>query len=63
MENKKLVNFFFVMIALILGWTLYKQFDFENLRFENTGLAIIYMVVFVMSIYFLIKDYRKRPEK
>lgn len=63
MENKKLVNFFFVMIALILGWTLYKQFDFENLRFENTGLAIIYMVVFVMSIYFLIKDFRKRPEK
>ena len=63
MENKKLVNFFFVMIALILGWTLYKQFDFENLRFENTGLAIIYMVVFVMSIYFLIKDFSKRPEK
>ena len=63
MENKKLVNFFFVMIALILGWTLYKQFDFENLRFEHTGLAIIYMVVFVMSIYFLIKDFRKRPEK
>ena len=63
MENKKLVNFFFVMIALILGWTLYKQFDFENLRFENTGLAIIYIVVFVMSIYFLIKDFRKRPEK
>ena len=63
MENKKLVNFFFVMIALILGWTLYKQFDFENLRFEHIGLAIIYMVVFVMSIYFLIKDFRKRPEK
>ena len=63
MKNKKSLNFFFVLIAFILGLTLYRQFDFENLRFEHTGLAVVYMVAFVTSIYFLVKEYRRRPEK
>lgn len=63
MENKKSLNFFFVIIAIILGSVLFKQFDFENLKFKHTGLAIIYLVVFAFSIYFLIRNYRKRPEK
>jgi len=63
MENKKASNFFFGIIAIILGWTLFKQFDFENLKFKHTGLAIIYIVTFVFSIYFLIRNYKKRPEK
>lgn len=63
MQNKKLPNFFFVIIAIILGWTLFKQFDFENLKFEHTGLAIVYIIIFVLSIYFLIRDYKRRPEK
>lgn len=63
MENKKSINFFFLMIAIILGSTIYKQFDFEHLKFENPALAIIYIVVFVASIYFLIKDYRNPPKK
>ncbi len=63
MENKKSINFFFGMIAIILGSVLFKQFDFENLTFKHTGLAIIYLVVFAFSIYFLISNYRKRSEK
>ncbi|PCI32639.1 MAG: hypothetical protein COB60_09265 [Flavobacteriaceae bacterium] len=63
MENKKSLNFFFVIIAIILGRTLFKQFDFENLKFEHTGIAIVYIVVFVLAIYFLIKNYKKRPKK
>ncbi len=63
MRNKKALNFFFIMIAIILGWILFKQFDFESLKFKHTGLAIVYIIAFVLSIYFLIINYRKRPEE
>ncbi len=63
MRNKKSLNFFFVIIAIILGRALFKQFDFENLKFEHTGISIVYIVTFVFSIYFLISDYKNRPEK
>jgi hypothetical protein len=61
MENRKGINFFFAIIAIIVGSALYKQFDFEKMRFEKPALAVIYMVVFIASIFFIIKDYRKRP--
>lgn len=63
MENKKGLNFFFLIIAIILGSVLFKQFDFKNLKFQEPELAILYLIVFVASIYFLIKDYKKKPEK
>jgi predicted ferric reductase len=55
MERKK-APLFISIIAIILGVTLFKQFDFENLRFKHTGLAIVYLIVFIISIYFLIRD-------
>ncbi len=63
MENKKLINFLMAFIAIILGWTLFKQFDFENLKFKHTGLAIVYMICFVFSIFVLIKNYKDRARK
>ena len=62
MEKKKSLNFIFGVIAIILGWTLYKQFDFQTLKVEHTGLAIVYFVVFVFSIYFLLKNYKKEEK-
>jgi hypothetical protein len=59
MENKKGINFFFAIIAIILGSAIYKQFDFKNLKFEKPALAILYIIVFIASIYFIIKDYNK----
>jgi nicotinamide riboside transporter PnuC len=63
MESKKGINFFFAFIAVILGWTLFKHLDFQNLKLKEPVLDILYLVVFVISIYLLIKDYKKRPEK
>jgi membrane protein DedA with SNARE-associated domain len=63
MKNRKVLLFIFSIIAIILGWALFKQFDFENLKFENTGLAIVYIVTFVFSIYFLIRNYKDRSKK
>ena len=61
MENRKGINFFFAIIAIIVGAAIYKQFDFEKFRFEKPALAVVYIVVFAASIFFIIKDYRNRP--
>jgi len=62
MENRKALSFTFVVTAIILGVTLLRQFDFKNLRFEKTGLAIVYLIGFIISIYFLVKNYRNQPK-
>lgn len=59
MSIKKGQSFLFLIIAIILGWTIFKQFDFENLKFEKPALAIVYIVTFVMSIYFLVKNVKR----
>ncbi|HKO77234.1 MAG TPA: hypothetical protein VJU52_08455 [Flavobacterium sp.] len=63
MESKKGINLFFAFIAVILGWTLFKHFDIKNFKFKDPALDILYLIIFVISIYLLIKDYKKRAEK
>jgi predicted ferric reductase len=60
MEKKKAVSFTFSIVAIILGVTLFKQFDFQNLRFEKTGLAIVYLIGFIISIYILINNSKNK---
>ena len=62
MENKKSLNFGLGIIAIILGVVLFKQFDFENLKFEKTGLGIVYLIGFAISMYFLLKGNKSQPE-
>ena len=48
MENKNNVPVFaFSIIAIILGVVLYRQFNFETLKFEKPALAVVYLIVFV----------------
>jgi hypothetical protein len=63
MKIKRALNPLLLIIAIIIGWVLFKQFDFKNLTFKHTGLAIVYMVVLVTSIYLLIRNYKKEPKK
>ncbi|SOD92737.1 hypothetical protein SAMN06269250_4132 [Spirosoma fluviale] len=63
MENKKNVNFTFIVVAFILGTTLIKHFDFKTSSFKMPALDIIFLIAFILSIYFIIKDYKKQPEK
>ncbi|APS38937.1 hypothetical protein SAMN04488033_1502 [Salegentibacter agarivorans] len=63
MKNIKLPNFFFTVIAIILGAALYKQFDFGNLKFEKPALAILYAIVLIFSIYGIVKNYKKPADK
>lgn len=60
MENKKGSSFVFIIVAIILGVSLFKQFDFKKLEFEKPALAILYIIVFIASIYFIIKNARKK---
>jgi len=61
MENKNQpITFVFWIVAIILGVTLYKQFDFKNLKFENPAMAVIYSIVFAFSVYYIIKNSGKK---
>lgn len=59
MENNKSITFVFWVIAIILGVTLFKQFDFKTLKFENPAMAVIYAIVFLFSVYYIIKNSKK----
>lgn len=57
------INFFFLVIAIILGFAIYKQFNFKNLKFEKPALAILYIIVFVSSIFLLIRGNKSQAKK
>ena len=59
MKFKIVPNFFSVVMMLILGGALIREFDFENFNFENPALALVYVIAFILSIGFMIK----RPGK
>lgn len=63
MQNNKESSFIFIIVALILGSALYKHFDFQNMKFEKPALDTVYLITFAVSIYFIVKNYRNRPEK
>jgi len=60
MEKKKAIPFTLSIVAIILGVTLYKKFDFKTLRFEHNGLAIIYGIVFISCLFLIIRNLGRR---
>jgi membrane protein DedA with SNARE-associated domain len=52
MKNKSL---FWAIIALFLGWSTYKQFDFEAFRFK-TPVAYLYIVTCLVAALFYLKS-------
>jgi hypothetical protein len=54
-NNKKTLNGAFIIIAVILGIAVFKEFDFETFRFKKLGLGIVYLLTFIASIYLLMK--------
>lgn len=57
MENKQsMTTSTFGILAVILGISVYKEFNFETLKFKNIGLGIVYLIAFGMSIFFIVKS-------
>ena len=61
MENKKGLNWFFAIIAFTLGLTLFKHIDFATFTLKDPVMDILYLIVFVLSIYFMVKG-KNQPE-
>ena len=55
MSKQRSISFPFLVITFVIGMAIVNEFDFETYRFENLALAIIYILTFGMSVYFLIK--------
>ena len=51
MSNKKGNLFPFIIIVIVLGMGIYKEFDFENFKFEKPALAVVYILTFLMSVF------------
>ena len=62
MNNKKEYSYPLIIIAVVLGWTIFKQFDFEKLKFEKPAMAVVYTLTFLMTVYFILKK-EKGKEK
>ncbi len=58
MGNQKRINPFWAFIAAILGWRLLKHFDFKTFTFADPYFDIVYIIVFGVAIFFIIKDYK-----
>ncbi|MBX9782479.1 MAG: hypothetical protein K2X48_04210 [Chitinophagaceae bacterium] len=63
MQKKPSLSIVFLIFALIVGGALRREFDTTAMKFKNTGLAIVYAVTFLFSVYILLKDLIKQPEK
>lgn len=59
MDKKKAMNWFFALIAFTLGLTLIKHIDFKTLTLKEPVLDILYIGVFIISIYIILKDLKK----
>jgi nicotinamide riboside transporter PnuC len=59
MENLKRVNWFFVIIAFVIGIRLFKHVDFKDLTLQKPILDILYLIVFVAAIIMMFKDFKK----
>ena len=62
MNNKKEYSYPLIIIAVVLGWTIFKQFDFEKLKFEKPAMAVVFTLTFFMTVYFILKK-EKGTEK
>ncbi|RZS99435.1 hypothetical protein EV197_0645 [Aquimarina brevivitae] len=53
--NKKYLSFPLLIIAIILGVAIFKDFNFNTLTFKNLWLDIVYIIVFIVSLFLLFK--------
>lgn len=60
MNNKKGLPLILIIIAIIIGSAIIKDFDFENLKFEKPALAVVYILTLLMCVYFIITSIKRK---
>lgn len=63
MTTKNEYSFPLIIIAIVLGGTIFKEFDFKNLTFEKPALAVVYILTLLMTIYFIFKKDKSKAKK
>lgn len=63
MQKKGSLNIVLLIITLIVGGGLWREFDTATMKFKNTGLAIVYGLTFLFAVYMLLKDLIKGSGK
>jgi hypothetical protein len=55
MKNKIGFNLIFALLAFPIGLALYREFDFQQGRFEKPALGFLYLVTFAIALYLMLK--------
>ncbi|MFN8153372.1 MAG: hypothetical protein U0Y08_03685 [Bacteroidia bacterium] len=58
--KKSKFNFFFIVIGLITGSKVIKDFDFQTMTFAKPAIDTIYLITFVLMVVLSIKAFAKR---
>ena len=63
MKNRFGFNIIFALIAFPIGLALLREFDFQTFTFKKTALGILYLIVFIASVYLTFKKKTKHNEQ
>ncbi|WP_379964903.1 hypothetical protein [Epilithonimonas sp. UC225_85] len=62
MEKNNPMTFIMGIVAIIVGVALYKQIDFKAMTVEKPALAAVYAITFLVAVFVLVKNARKKAE-
>ena len=60
MEPKKGINFFFTIIALIVGSAALRNVQFSTLIVKQPALTTLYVLVFAAAVYGILHERKKK---
>jgi nicotinamide riboside transporter PnuC len=59
-NNKKEVNWFFVIIIFIIGLALMKDISFKPFALKKPALDTLYIIIFLIALGLVLKDLFKK---
>jgi len=62
MDSQKTLLYTMGIVAVILGITLVRQFDFATYRFDHTPMAMVYVVGLAIALYAIINHLRNKSD-
>lgn len=57
---KKKLSIPLLIILIVIGSGIYRNFNFETMAFEKFWLGILYVVAFLLTLFFLLKPDKKK---